>query len=109
MLGLRKCYSLGEQRAAQIDDERYCQYPEGKSWVRQMSAAWEIMDYPGLALSKEPPSKYDGPALWSFWMYGNSARQECQPAWKLCQALSGQAFTTRRGALQALEAATLIN
>lgn len=101
---LAKCFSLTEQKFYQEEDERHLADLE-RSWVSQMSAAWEILDFPGLALSKEPPPAGQGDARWVFWIYGDGSRDEYSNAWDLQQRLFGQSFRTRREALQALEMA----
>ena len=101
---LSKCFSLSEQKFYQAEDERHLA-DLGRSWVGQMSAAWEVLDFPGLALSKEPPPTGRGDARWSFWIYGDGSRQEVSTAWDLQRRLRGQSFQTRREALQALEMA----
>ena len=101
---LGKCFSLAEQKFCQAEDERHLA-DLGRSWVSQMSAAWEVLDFPGLALSKEPPPVGEGDACWVFWIHGDGSRSECSVAGDLQRRLRGQRFATRREALQALEMA----
>ena len=77
------------------------------SILQRWSATWEVVEYPGLFLGKSKSSDAKH-AAWSFWCRGGYSSDEqvlaeIKQALALFPHLEGQAFATRREALQALE------
>lgn len=99
---LIKVYSRQENSQAQAEDEKYCEYPEGVSWVNKMSAAWEVAEVPGLVVSAEPPPNQFHPQRMSWQVWTQGGKEES--SWVAGQ-LRGQRFATRREALQAIQVA----
>jgi len=104
---LTKVYSCQENNKAQAEDEHYCEYPEGVSWQGKMSAAWEVVEIPGLAISSEPPANEHQPQCmaWQVWMHGDQGGQDFELGYKISRQLRAQRFASRREALQAIKMA----
>ena len=102
---LSKVYSCQDNNKAQAEDEKYCVYPEGVSWQGKMSAAWEIIEIPGLTISSEPPANEYQPQCmaWQVWMHGDQGGQDFELGYKISAQLRYQRFATRKEALQAIQ------